>query len=131
MVDEWAKEGIKPITYCSSYIGDLSGIGAEGSDYFKECDEKGYFVKNAEGKTYTLKSLTLKFGIIDFTNPKAREFCKNLIKENVIKEARSGGWMHDFGEYLPFDARIAGGRDALLNHNEYALDWAKVGWEAI
>jgi alpha-glucosidase len=117
MVDEWAVDGIRPITYCSSYIGDLSEIGVDTSDYFKECDEKGYFVKNKEGNSYVLNSVSLRFGIIDFTNPAAKEFCKNMIKENVIKEGRSGGWMHDFGEYMPFDCVMHNGADPLVYHN--------------
>ena len=117
MVDEWAVQGIKPITYCSSYIGDLSEIGAESSDYFKEGSEKGYFVKNSAGEVYTILSVSLKFAMIDFTNPKAKEWCKNIIKENVVGEARSGGWMHDFGEYMPFDAVLSDGSDPLMYHN--------------
>jgi sulfoquinovosidase len=131
MVDEWAVDGIKPITYCSSYIGDLSDIGVDTSDYFSEGDQKGYFVKNKEGKTYSLYSVSLRFAIIDFTNPDAREWCKNIIKENVIKEARSGGWMHDFGEYLPFDAVMSNGADPLVYHNEYVTEWARCAYEVL
>jgi alpha-glucosidase len=36
---------------------------------------------------------------------------KSLIKENLVMEGMAGGWMHDFGEYLPFDAVMFDGSD--------------------
>ena len=34
--------------------------------------------------------------------------------------------MHDFGQYLPFDARMISGVDPLKYHNQFAADWAAV-----
>jgi len=42
---------------------------------------------------------------------------KNLIKDNLVKEGRAGGWMHDFGEYTPFDAVFYDGSDPVVYHN--------------
>jgi alpha-glucosidase (family GH31 glycosyl hydrolase) len=39
--------------------------------------------------------------MIDFTNPDARKWAKNIIKDNLIKEAGAVGWMCDFAEYTP------------------------------
>ena len=32
--------------------------------------------------------------------------------------------MHDFGEYLPFDAVLYDGSDPIEYHNRYPQDWA-------
>lgn len=88
-------------------------------------------MKNAAGETYVLNSISIKFAIIDLTNPEAWEWTKTLIKENLVKEGRAGGWMHDFGEYLPFDAVLSDGSDPVKYHNRYPADWAAVVKEAL
>ena len=69
--------------------------------------------------------------MIDFTNPAAKEWCKHIIKDFLITEAKAGGWMHDFGEYMPFDAVLSDGSDPLAYHNQYVLECAKCGMEAV
>jgi alpha-glucosidase len=36
--------------------------------------------------------------MVDFTNPAARVWIKDIIKNNMLKEGRAVGWMADFGE---------------------------------
>jgi alpha-glucosidase (family GH31 glycosyl hydrolase) len=43
-------------------------------------------------------------GIIDFTNDLARAWMKNLMNTNLLADTGIGGWMHDFGFLLPYDA---------------------------
>jgi len=69
--------------------------------------------------------------MIDLTNPAAWNWTKSIIKENLVKEARGAGWMHDFGEYLPFDAVLHNGNDPMYEHNNYPALWAKVVEEAL
>lgn len=69
--------------------------------------------------------------MVDFTNPAARDWMKQLIIKNLVIEGRAGGWMHDFGEYLPFDGVLASGVDVYQYHNKYAADWAQVVREAL
>ena len=49
--------------------------------------------------------------MVDFTNPDAWNWMKSIIKDNLVAEGRGAGWMHDFGEYLPFDAVLFDGSD--------------------
>lgn len=65
------------------------------------------------------------------TNPAAYIWVKELLKTNLVEEGRSGGWMHDFGEYLPFDSVMYSGVDPIVYHNQYAADWARVVKEAL
>jgi len=39
--------------------------------------------------------------------------------------------MHDFGEYLPFDAVLSDGSDPLEYHSKYVEVWAALAREAI
>jgi alpha-glucosidase len=58
------------------------------------------------------------------TNKNARDWTKKIIKENLITEGQAAGWMHDFGEYLPFDAVLSDGSDPIEYHSKYAEVWA-------
>ena len=48
-----------------------------------------------------------------------------------MTEGKAGGWMHDFGEYTPFDAKIFDGSDPIEYHNMYPEHWAQVVREAL
>lgn len=133
MVDGWDQDGVKPIVYINPYFANLkefNGVTIR-TDYFAEGDDNGYFVKNQQGETYLINSISIKFAMVDFTNPDARVWIKNVIKENLVKEGRAGGWMHDFGEYMPFDAVLHDGTDAFVYHNKYADEWQTVCQEAM
>lgn len=69
--------------------------------------------------------------MVDFTNPAARQWIKDLLRVNLVVEGRAGGWMHDFGEYMPFDSVMASGIDPIEYHNQYAADWASVVQELL
>ena len=69
--------------------------------------------------------------MVDFTNPAAYDWMKSIIKENLVAEGMAGGWMHDFGEYLPFDAVLFDGSDPVEYHNRFPDDWASVVKEAL
>ena len=57
--------------------------------------------------------------MVDFTNPDAWNWMKSIIKDNLVFEGRGAGWMHDFGEYMPFDAVLFDGSDPVKYHNKY------------
>ena len=67
--------------------------------------------------------------LIDFTNSKARERTKEIIKDMIRLGFK--GWMADFGEALAFDAKLDSGVSAEKYHNHYPTEWAKVNAEAI
>ena len=103
---------MKPFIYLNPYIADLSTFVTNLRQNLFEIGQKnGYFVKNKTGETYLINSLSIQFATVDLTNPQARVWIKSVIKENLIKEAKAGGWMHDFGEYLPFDVVLFDGSD--------------------
>src|SRR5919106_4364604 len=97
---------------------------------FEEAARKGYLVKNREGVPYRVKTTDFSAAFFDLTNPEARVWVKDLIKEELIGNGVSG-WMADFGEGLPYDVVLYSGADPKSYHNRYAEDWARVNREAI
>ena len=121
-IKEWKAQGIRFLGYINPFLALEKNLYAEAHD-------KGYLVKNKEGEDYLVTITTFPAAMIDFTNPKAYEWYKNIIKENMIGIGM-GGWMADFGEYLPVDAVLYAG-DAKKLHNRWPAIWAKLNYEAI
>ena len=121
------------MTYMNPYFANLTGHDEIRTNYFEQGDTEGLFVDSAgTNETYQIKSVSIKFAMIDFTNNKSREWAKNIIKNNMLKEARSVGWMADFGEYTPMDTKYYDFNEHPQNyHNRYPYEWAKVNQEAV
>ena len=63
---------------------------------------------------------------MDLTNPDAVNWYKNeVIKKNMI-DLGFGGWMADFGEYLPTDGVFYNGESGDVLHNKWPALWAEV-----
>lgn len=125
MTAQWAKEGVKPFIYINPYFANLTGFYSPREDQFEIGVEKGYFLKKADGSVYMMKSISIEFAMVDLANPEARTWIKEIIKRNLIEEAGAGGWMHDFGEYTPFDA-VPHETNSFDYHNDYPTLWAAV-----
>lgn len=131
MVKEWEADGIKPLVYMNPNFADMTGL-PHRKNYFEDGDKKGIFVKNLNNETYTTNSISIRFAMVDFTNPAGREWAKDIIKENIIKEAHAYGYMADFGEHLPLEnVMLYDGSDPAGYHNRYPEEWAKVNEEAL
>ncbi len=121
-IQEWKARGIHFLGYINPFI-------ALEKDIYQEAAAKGYCVKDKDGKDYLVTITTFPAAMVDFTNPAAYEWYKNLIKDNMIGIGL-GGWMADFGEYLPEDAVLFHG-DAKVLHNQWPAIWARMNREAI
>ena len=122
-IPEWKENGVRFLGYINPFL-------ALEKDLYKYASERGWCVKDREGKDYLVTITTFPAAMIDFTNPAAYDWYKSIIKENMIGLGL-GGWMADFGEYLPVDAVLFSGEDPALVHNRWPAIWAKMNREAI
>lgn len=129
MINTWNNDGVKAMIYINPYFANLTDASIK-RNLFLEGDSNGYFIKNTTGQTYLIKSVSIEFAIIDLTNPQARSWMKSIIKENMVRDASSFGWMHDFGEYTPFDIQLYNQMDPYEFHNQFPTEWAKINREA-
>ncbi|MDZ5711393.1 alpha-glucosidase [Jeotgalibacillus haloalkalitolerans] len=122
-MEKWRSRGTRFMGYINPYIA------VEGA-LFKEAEAHGYFALNSEGDTYLVDFGEFYCGVVDFTNPEAFEWYKQVIKTYLIDFGLSG-WMADFGEYLPTDVILHSGQSAMEMHNHWPVLWAKCNHEAI
>lgn len=111
------------------FLGYINTFLKEDSPLYLEAKANQFLVRTQNEAIYHIKSTTFQAGIIDLTHPGAWDWIKQVIKTNLI-DLGMKGWMADFGEYLPTDAKIYEG-DATLVHNVWPSLWAKVNYEAI
>jgi sulfoquinovosidase len=130
LVNDLNRENVKLMVYINPFIVDVVDKKNHRRSLFDEARGKGYLVKNELREPYMIANTTFSAGMIDLTNPKAREWIKDVIKKELVGSGVSG-WMADFGEALPFDAVLYSGEPASSYHNRYPEEWARVNREAI
>ncbi|HEV3001996.1 MAG TPA: TIM-barrel domain-containing protein [Solirubrobacteraceae bacterium] len=87
---------------------------------YEEGARNGWFNTDATGRPYQYRYSTaeqFQVSQVDFTSPGARDFFGRLLREAV--DDGFDGWMEDFGEYTPPDARSADGTPGARMHNLY------------
>ncbi|MBR3185734.1 MAG: alpha-glucosidase [Oscillospiraceae bacterium] len=122
-IEAYEKEGIRFLGYINPYLVN-DGL------LFREGAEKGYFALDDKGEIYLVDFGEFYCGVVDFTNPDAFAWFKEIIKKNLI-DFGLRGWMADFGEYLPIDVRLYDGTDPMLAHNAWPVEWARCNYEAL
>ena len=112
-----ADHGVRVLSYVNPYLVNAS-TKASGCrrNLLQEASDAGYLVQRsaaAGGGNYMLQSGSKKFefGTVDLSSPAAATWFAQVIVDNMLRPAGKrnatggvSGWMHDFGEYLPFDA---------------------------
>src|SRR5215212_5549970 len=125
------ERNIRLMTYINPFIcDDVAQKKNHRRNLFEEAARNGYLVKNQRGKPYKITISSFSAVLVDLTNPEARTWIKDIIKEELIGNG-SSGWMADFGEGLPYDAVLFSGADPRSYHDRYAEEWARVNREAI
>ena len=131
LVESLKRKNIRLMTYINPFVcDDVGSKKNHGRNLFEEAAGRGYLVENPEGGPYRIRISDFSAGLVDLTNPGAREWIKDIIKCELIGNGASG-WMADFGEGLPYDAVLFSGADPKTYHDRYAEEWARVNREAI
>ncbi len=110
-------------------LGYINPFLAENTPMAQAAIRDGRLVKNWKGEAYKLKAGGFNAFLNDFTHPKTQTFLKETIQKNLWETGFSG-WMADFGEWLPLDARLHDASEGWSVHNRYPVEWAKINREA-
>jgi alpha-D-xyloside xylohydrolase len=114
--------GLKICVWINPYIGQRSCL-------FPEASAKGYLLKNKSGGTWQCDDWQPGMGIVDFTNPEAREWYASKLRRLVSMGVDV--FKTDFGERIPTDAVYHDGSDAARMHNYYTYLYNQCVFETI
>ena len=122
MLRKLARKGFKVCLWIQPYV-------PKGTAMYEEGAEKGYFVKNKKGEVYNIIDFARKeVGIVDFTNPEAREWYKKKLKK--LFKMGVDVFKCDMGEAVPEDAVFYDDSTGIETHNIYPLYYQGTVFEA-
>jgi len=120
-IDDLEAQGIRFLGYFNPFV-------LPEYEHWDEAVDAGYLITKANGEPYLFPMINNDWSLPDLTQPAAREWFKGFARAATDMGQR--GWMCDFGEYLPVDAKLADG-DAAALHNTYATDWHRLSREVL
>ncbi|MFI5291009.1 MAG: TIM-barrel domain-containing protein, partial [Polyangia bacterium] len=84
-----------------------------------------YEIEQADGTPYLFDSARFKkTSLVDLTNPAAADWMAGFL--NAAIDLGFDGWMADYAEWLPVDAKLFSGEDAEAVHQRYPVLWQKL-----
>lgn len=123
-------EGVYLLIYINPFLADVKDKKNKKKNYFEIAKEKGYLVKKPDGSDYLILNTSFSAGLVDLTNPRAYRWLKGVIQKEMVN-IHAKGWMADFGEALPYEAKLHSGETGKSYHNRYPEEWAKLNREVI
>lgn len=121
LIRELDQQGIRFLGYFNPFL-------VPEQDLFEPAVRQGFIARTATGEPYTFVISVLTGGVVDLSNPAAVDWFKGYAR--AATGLGIAGWMQDFGEWLPVDARIHTG-DAARFHNDYPTAWQRAAREAL
>jgi alpha-glucosidase len=93
----------------------------------------GLLLQKEPGETYldrVVPNIPQGDAYPDFSNPQTLDFISESLKD-VLREYEMDGWMADFGEWQPVDARPQDGSDPVERRNTFPVEWQRANREAL
>ncbi|MBS5401808.1 MAG: alpha-xylosidase [Bifidobacterium sp.] len=115
-------KGLHICAWINPYIGQRGSMFAEGK-------ANGYLVKKPNGEIWQTDFWQAGMGLVDFTNPAAREWFKGKVKQLLAQGVDA--IKTDFGERIPRDVVWYDGSPKLSMHNWYTQLYNQTVFEAI
>jgi alpha-glucosidase (family GH31 glycosyl hydrolase) len=117
------RDGFAWLAYFNTFI-------VQGQPVFDEAADGGHFVKDSTGAPYLFQGPSFEqTGLADLSRPETREWVKSHMRKAL--DLGFKGWMADYGEWLPHDAKLASGEDPLAAHNRYPREWDLLNEEVL
>ncbi len=115
-------KGVKVCLWINPYI-------AEASTLFDEAAENGYLLHTPRGDVKQLDHWQPGIGVVDFTNPAAREwYCSKL---KALIDIGVDCFKTDFGERIPTDVVYHDGSDPERMHNYYSYLYNQIVFDLL
>jgi len=115
-------KGLRICAWINSYI-------AQASSMFEEGAEGGYLLKRPNGDVWQWDMWQPGMGIVDFTNPEAREWYGGKLRDLIASGVDA--LKTDFGERIPTDVAYHDGSDPVRMHNYYPQLYNQVAFDAL
>jgi alpha-D-xyloside xylohydrolase len=111
MLSRLKDKGLRICVWINPYIAQRSPLFAEGA-------EGGYLLRKPDGEVWQTDQWQAGMGIVDFTNPDAREWYTGKLR--ALLELGVDCFKTDFGERIPTDVVWSDGSDPERMHNFYS-----------
>lgn len=122
MIKRLHDRGLRVCLWINPYIAQRSAMFAEGA-------AKGFLVKRANGDVWQWDKWQAGMGLVDFTNPDARDWYAGKLK--ALTDMGVDAFKSDFGERIPTDVVWHDGSDPQRMHNFYTQLYNKVVFEVL
>ena len=110
--------GFKWFAYFSPFV-------VEDTQTWDEAAAAGVLIHDAQGEIYRFSGVTFEdTSLVDLTSEDARQWASERFEAAL--DIGFDGWMADYAEWLPTDAVLASGEDALDVHNAYPVWWQQL-----
>lgn len=107
-------------------LGYINPFFTADCRYAQEGLEKGFLLQNPKKRNGKFNFGGIKGYMVDLFQSDARQWMKNIIKQNLI-DKEFDGWMADFGEWLDAENMLKGSND----HNQYLNLWVALNSEVV
>lgn len=124
MIAELHDRGIRFLAYANPFIDPNL------PDHFDVMRDAGLLIEDDAGEPYVFTAPNGRSSHPDLTNPASVDYVRGELRA-MVTELGIDGWMADFGEWTPFDARLHDGSDPAGYHNRFPIDWHCVNREAM
>ncbi len=114
MTRELRAKGYRFLAYFFPYV-------LEGTADYERGKKRGVFMRDKKGRPWRLALMGEHYGQLDFTHPEAKPYLHEIFART--EKLGVDGWMADFGEYTPVEARFHDGSTGWEMHNRYPLLW--------
>lgn len=121
LTDELHSRGVRFLAYANPFV-------VPGVDHWDDMAAMDLLVRDDTGAPLTFTSVNTMASLPDFTRDETYDYVESFF-ETMITDLGIDGWMADYGEWLPLDARLASGTSARLHHNVYPAAWHRASRE--
>ncbi|KAJ3119975.1 hypothetical protein HK100_000079 [Physocladia obscura] len=123
MIARYHQRGLRVCAWINSYVSQRSKL-------FEEGKAAGYFIKKSNGHVWQSDLWQPGMGIVDFTNPAAREWYQSHL--NNLMDTGIDAFKTDFGERIPHEnVRYHDGSDPEKMHNYYTYLYNKTVFDCL